>query len=84
MRFDQIVMYLVFILWGTSSSFQNNEILLVIEKMDHSSLASLIGSDSSMSMQSTVHMNSKLQMVTMWIIAMNYIGGIKDSTGVFI
>ena len=53
MRFDQIVMYLVFILWGASSSFQNNEILLVIEKMDHSSLASLIGSDSSMSMQST-------------------------------
>ena len=83
MRFDQIVMYLVFILWGASSSFQNNEILLVIEKMDHSSLASLIGSDSSMSMQSTAYMNSKLQMVTMWIIAMNYIG-IKDSTGVFI
>ena len=52
MRFDQIVMYLFFILWGTSSSFQNNEIL-VIEKIDHSSLASLIGSDSSMSMQST-------------------------------
>ena len=83
MRFDQIVMYLVFILWGTSSSFQNNEILLVIEIMDHSSFASLIGSDSSMSMQSTAYMNSKLQMVTMWIIAMNYIG-IKDSTGVFI
>ena len=83
MRFDQIVMYLVFILWGTSSSsFQNNEIL-VIEKMDHSSLASLIGSDSSMSMQSTEYINSKLQMVTMWIIAMNYIG-IKDTTGVFI
>ena len=82
MRFDQIVMYLVFILWGTSSSFQNNGIL-VIEKMDHSSLASLIGSDSSMSMQSTEYMNSKLQMVTMWIIAMNYIG-IKDTTGVFI
>ena len=48
-----------------------------------SSLVSLIGSDSSMSMQSTAYMNSQLQMVTIWIIAMNYIG-IKDSTGVFI
>ena len=52
--------------------------ILVNEKMDHTSLASLIGSKSSMSMQSTEYMNSELQMVTtMWIIAINYIG-MKD------
>ena len=71
-------MYFVFALLGNSFSFQNNE-SLVNEKMDHSSLTSLIGSESSMSMQSTEYVNSKLQMVTMfmWIIAMNYIG-MKD------